>query len=306
MKAIINQPVKSIFLRVALCGVVSLSVAAQCHSAQQGQIIQGTPKGTTQPKPAPKPIAQPATVARRQAPPAPWKTAAVAPAVAHRIAAARRPISIQNLQLVARLRHNLFAHHWSYVYAANLKHAPKSIRFLPNGTVLTDLAGEIWYWEALDGRRVSLRAFEDAGQPGITLEFNDDYTNFQYALPDQTAAVQGAASDDVADGPAPSNSADGEPTTLEQALLSYPWNWNNVSGKSDKAVRFDKDKTFQVAGRTSFWNVTGPRTVHVEFENGEQTDLLFDTTFSIYTDGNQISGSRQAEASNVAALDFKQ
>jgi hypothetical protein len=93
---------------------------------------------------------------------------------------------------------------------------------------------------------------------------------------------------------------------LEQALLSYQWNWNDVSGQSDPSVHFQKNKSFHVAGKTSFWNVTGPRTVHVEFENGDQTDLLFDTTFSDYTDGNRISGFRVNSGSSVADSGIKQ
>ena len=88
--------------------------------------------------------------------------------------------------------------------------------------------------------------------------------------------------------------------------MTYPWNWNDAAGNSESGVRFKKNKSFRIAGRTSFWNVTGPRTVHVEFENGDQTDLLFDTTFSVYTDGNQISGTRVTADSDVAASDVKQ
>jgi hypothetical protein len=246
-----------------------------------------------------------------QNPPKPIPQVAQAP----RIAIPRQPIALRNLEFVARMRRELFSHRWSFVYAANLKHAPKSIRFLQNGTVETDMKGERWYWEALDGRRVSLRTLADASQPGIVLDFNEGYTGFQYSLPDQTVAVQGAELNTIAEGPTLSNSTDDRtltkstangPETLEQALLSYQWNWNDVSGKSDPSVRFAKNKSFRVAGRTSFWNVTGPRTVHVEFENGEQTDLLFNTTFSDYTDGNQISGFRVTAESIVAASNGKQ
>ena len=74
----------------------------------------------------------------------------------------------------------------------------QAIRFLQNGTVETELKGENWYWLAMDGRRISLRSMADANQPGITLEFNEGFTGFQYALPDQTIAVQGAPIDAVA------------------------------------------------------------------------------------------------------------
>jgi hypothetical protein len=260
-------------------------------------------------------MAPPQAVVRREAPRPQQNTPMAMPQGAPRIAVLRRPISIRNLEFVAHLRRELFSHRWSFVYAASLKHAPKSIRFLQNGTVETELKGEKWYWEAMDGRRVSLRTLADASQPGITLDFNEGYTGFQYTLPNQTVAVQGAELNAIAEGPALANSTDSGPTTtstdsapktLEQALLTYQWNWNDISGKSDASVRFDKNRSFRVAGRTSFWNVTGPRTVHVEFENGDQTDLLFDTTFSDYTDGNQISGFRVTAQSNVAASDIKQ
>jgi hypothetical protein len=216
-----------------------------------------------------------------------------------------KPISIRNLEIVAHLRRELFSHRWSYVYAPGLKHAPKSIRFLENGMVETELKGERWYWQPLDGRRISLRTVADASQPGIVLDFNEGYSGYSYTLPDKSVAVQGSELDTIAEGPAAANvTADAvaasAPKSLEEALLSYQWNWNDVSGKADPAVRFEKNKSFHVAGKTSFWNVTGPRTVHVEFENGDQTDLLFDTSFSDYTDGNRISGFRVNSQSSVA------
>jgi len=208
--------------------------------------------------------------------------------VAPRIAAVRRPISIRNLESAARLRRHLVSHRWSDIDAAKLQLAPKTICFHRNGTVKTELAEEIRYWGALDGSSVSLRTLLCPSQPGITLAFNEDHTSFQYVMPDQTVAVYGAELDAIT----LSYPSDGGPTTLEQALLSYLWSWNDVAGDSDKCVRFDMDKTLHVAGRTYFWNATGPRTVHVELDNGVQTDLLFDTTFSIFTDGNEIGGSR--------------
>ena len=335
MESIINLRLKPVLLRAALCAIVSISVAAQCNVAH-GEIVPPPRRGVAPrriaPKPAPAP--KPMAVARRRVPPPPPPTAKIPPNVAPRIApnvapkiapivaskfaskvaVGWRPIPIRNLEFVAHLRRELYLHRWSFIYAANLKHAPKRIRFLQNGTVETDLKGERWYWQVLDGRRVLLRTLADVNQPGITLEFNEGYTGFQYLLPDQSVAVQGAELDTIAQGPTLASSPDGGPITestdsgpktLEEALLAYPWNWNDVSGNSDAAVHFAKNKSFRVGSRTSFWNVTGPRTVHVEFENGDQTDLLFDTTFSDYTDGNKISGFRQNAASSVAASDIK-
>ena len=316
MKSKFDQPMKSLFVRVALCGALSFS-GASWNSAQGAMVERGGGRGSPPMRihhnAAPRPMAHPNAVARREAPRpqqnavkvAPGVAPRIAPNVAPRIAGVRRPVFIRNLEYVAHLRHELFSHRWSFVYAGNLNHAPKSIRFLQDGTVETDLKGEKWYWEAMDGRRVSLRALADPSQPGITLEFNEGYTNFQYALPNQTVAVQGAELNAIAEGPAPASSTDSAPTTLEQALLNYHWNWTDATGKSEAGVRFDRNKSFQVAGRTSFWNVTGPRTVHVEFANGNQTDLLFDTTFSVYTDGNQISGAREVADSNVAAAGMR-
>ena len=205
---------------------------------------------------------------------------------------------------MARLRHELFHHRWSFAYAEGLKHAPKSIRFRQDGTVETEMKGEKWYWEALDGRRVSLRTLADARQPGITLEFNEGYTGFQYALPDNTRAVQGAPLEEIADGPEMSDSAPGGPGKLDAALLNYPWRWVD-GGKSYTNVRFEKDKSFQVEDQTSTWKVTGPQTLHVRFENGDETELLFDKTFSVYSDGDQISGSRETEDSIETAAASK-
>jgi hypothetical protein len=319
-----NQPMKTVFSRAALCGVFALTAAAQWNTAQALDEREGR-KGGVAPKihqkAAPK-AAEHAKLAERRE--APRRERNVPKGVPHegpkvegrkaevrkiegaRVAAMRHPISIRNLEFVAHLRRELFAHHWSFVYAAGLKHAPKNIRFLQDGTVATELKGEKWYWEPVDGRRVSLRTLADPNQPAITLEFNEGYTNFQYVLPNQTVAVQGAPLDAIAEAPAASSSAEGAPKTLEDALLTYQWNWNDVSGTSDAAVRFDKNKSFRISGRTSFWNVTGPRTVHVEFENGDQTDLLFDTTFSDYTDGNRISGFRVTAQSDVANTQVKQ
>jgi hypothetical protein len=314
MKTTISQPMKSIFLRTALCGIVSLSAASQWGAAE-GAIIRGGMRGgrggapRVHHNPAPRPVAHPNPVVNREAPRPQQNTPQIAARIvsnaAARVGAVRRPISIRSLELVAHLRRELFSHRWSYVYATSLNHAPKSIRFLQNGTVETELKGEKWYWQALDERRVSLRSLADVNQPGITLEFNEGYTNYQYVLPNKTVAVQGAELNAIAEGPVDSSSAVGGPKTLEQALLSYQWNWNDASGNSDAGVRFDKNKSFRIGGRTSFWNVTGPRTVHVEFENGDQTDLLFDTTFSDYTDGNRISGFRVASESSVADSGIK-
>jgi hypothetical protein len=248
-------------------------------------------------------------VAKIEGPHGPRLGERIAPHMGPKLAVGWRPVSIRNLEYVAHLRRELFSHRWSYTYAPGLKHAPKSIRFLQNGTVETELKGERWYWQVVDGRRISLRTLADASQPGIFLDFNEGYTGFSYTLPDKSVAVQGAELNAIAEGPAASNATadapDSGPKTLEEALLSYQWNWNDVSGKADPAVRFQKNKSFHVAGKTSFWNVTGPRTVHVEFENGDQTDLLFDTTFSDYTDGNRISGFRVNSESSVADSDTK-
>jgi hypothetical protein len=316
MKSTISQPMKSIFFRTALCGIVSLSVTSQWNAAEAA-IIRGGMRGGrgsaphgVRHNPAPAHVAHPNPVVNREAPRpqqiAPKIASKFVPNAAARISVGRSPIAIRSLEFVAHLRRELFSHRWSYVYAPSLNHAPKSIRFLQNGTVETEVKGERWYWQALDERRVSLRSLADANQPGITLEFNEGYTNFQYVLPNQTVAVKGEELNPIAEGSAASSSADGGPKTLEQALLSYQWNWNDVAGQSDAGVRFDKNKTFRVGGRTSFWNVTGPRTVHVEFENGEQTDLLFDTTFSDYTDGNRISGFRVTAESIVADSGIRQ
>jgi hypothetical protein len=340
MKSMINQPMKSIFLRSVLCGIVSLSTAANWNAARGIVVEEGPHKGgrSAPPRRAPqKPVAKeeehPKGIAKRErrernnpkvapheaprteAPKTEAARGEVARAEAVRAEAARaeagkihgmrRAIPLRDLERVARLRRELFSHRWSYVYAAGLKHAPKSIRFFQNGTVETELKGERWYWEALDGRRVSLRTLADASQPGIVLEFNEGYTGYQYALPNQTVAVQGAPLEAIAEGPDASTSAGSEPTSLEQALVDYPWTWNDATGKPEAVVRFDKNKSFHVGDRTSFWNVTGPRTVHVEFGDGAQTDLLFDTNLSIYTDGDQISGSRETSNSDTVPASEK-
>ena len=324
MKSKSAYPMKSVLLKAVLCGVVALSASAHWN-ALRGAVVERAPargrrgaapkvhQAPVAPKPlVPAPAQPPKPLTKRGRRPgndqkelpreAPRPEVAKADAArieAARIAGLRRAIAIRDLEFVAHLRRQLFSHHWSFVYAANLKHAPKSIRFLQNGTVETELKGELWHWRMLDGRRVALSTVADESQPAITLEFDEGYTNFRYALADQSVAVQGATLDTIADGPDNSDNpgasvaaSESPSKTLEEALLTYPWNWNDASGKSVAGVRFARNKSFRVAGRTSFWNVTGPRTVHVQFENGDQTDLLFDTTFSVYTDGNQISGSR--------------
>jgi len=336
MKSKSAYPMKSVLLKAVLCGAVSLLATAHWNALRGAVVGQAPARGgrTVAPKThqapvAPKPLVpapaqQPKPLTKRGRRPgndpkalpreAPRPEVAKAEAArieaarieaarieaarieAARIAGLRRAISIRDLEFVAHLRRQLFSHHWSFVYAANLKHAPKSIRFLQNGTVETELKGELWHWRMLDGRRVALSTVADESQPAITLEFDEGYTNFRYVLADESVAVQGATLDTIAEGPgnpeASAAASESPSKTLEEALLSYPWNWNDASGKSVAGVRFARNKSFRVAGRTSFWNVTGPRTVHVQFENGDQTDLLFDTTFSVYTDGNQISGSR--------------
>jgi hypothetical protein len=296
MKSKIIQPMKFTLLRAALFGVVTLSAAAQWSTAE-GAIVRRTPRGTGSSarfheKPAQRPVVNPGSKPELIQP----RTDGfkVTPNAAPRIAVVRQPNSGRNLEIVAaRLQHELFSHRWSFVYAASLKHAPKSIRFLQNGTVETDLKGEKWYWLALDGRRVSLRSLADANQPGIILEFNEGYTNFHYGLPNQMVAVQGAPLDAIAEGP--ENFASDNGTSLERALVDYQWVWNDTANATP--VRFLENKTFRMGRRFAYWKVTGPRTMHVEFRNGEQKDLVFDEALSSYSDGNQISGSRVA-ASN--------
>ena len=209
---------QSVLLRAALCGMLSLTAGTLGNTAK-GAVEEEPREGGKRvaprihQKPAPKPQAQPKAVAKREAPRPKENTVKALPheglphegpkGLSHegpKIAGFRRPIAIRNLEFVARLRHELFTHRWSFAYAASLKHAPKSIRFLQNGTVETEIKGERWYWEAMDGRRVSLRTLAAESQPAITLEFDEGYTNFRYVLPDQTVAVQGAPVEAIAEG----------------------------------------------------------------------------------------------------------
>jgi hypothetical protein len=274
MKSSTNRPMKSVLAKTALCGLVAVSFVSQQEMAQGAIMMRGGGGGRGRApahvhhNPAPRPAPHPNAVARREAPRPPQKPAAVAarveartgeriaPHMAPKVAVGWRPVSIRNLEFVAHLRRELYSHRWSFVYAPSLKTAPKSVRFLQNGTVETGLKGERWYWQALDGRRVTLRTLADASQPGIVLDFNEGYTGFTYTLPDQTVAVQGAELNAIAEGPAPSNSTasstDSAPGTLEQALLSYQWNWNDVSGQSDQAFISRRTNPFTWRARPPF------------------------------------------------------
>jgi hypothetical protein len=318
MKSSFNQPVKSALLKAALCGAVSLSAVSalapwNIARGLEEEPHRGAPPKPIHQKPAPKPLDHPKAlehpkVAEKREAPEKREVAGkerIAPKAriheSPRMIGQRRIRAIRKLELVARLRHELFTHRWGFAYAEGLKHAPKSIRFLANGTVETEIKGERWYWEAMDERRVSLRTLADVRQPGIILEFNEGYTGFQYALPDKTIAVQGTPLEAIAEGP---DSAPGGPASLEAALLNYPWRWVD-GGKSYTNVHFEQNKSFHVADQTSFWNVTGPQTLHVQFENGDQRDLQFDKAFSVYSDGDQISGSRETEESTETAAESK-
>jgi len=309
MKSSINQPMKSALLRAALCGAFSLSAAAPWNTARGVEEAPreggrgAAPKAMHQ-KLAPKALDHPKVAEKRELPGEEKNAPKPRLHDAPRVANLRRPVPFRHPELVARLRHELFSHRWSFVYAEGLKHAPKSLRFRLDGTVETEIKGEKWYWVALDERRVSLRTLADESQPGITLEFNEGYTGFQYVLPDKTIAVQGTSLNAIAEGPELSRSAPSEPSNLEEALLNYPWKWHEP-GKSYGNVRFEKNKSLHVAGRTFFWNVTGPQTLHLQFENGDQKNLLFDQTFSTYSDGDQISGSRETEDSIETAAASK-
>jgi len=74
-------------------------------------------------------------------------------------------------------------------------------------------------------------------------------------------------------------------------------------GKQVLALSEDERRQFAVWFYQNEGKILPPP---LEFENGDQTDLLFDTTFSNYADGNQISGSREPDDSRVAASDIKQ
>jgi len=216
MKSKFTQPMKSTFLKAALCGAVTLAAAAPWGAAE-GAAIRRAPRGAGRrarihEQPAPRPIVNPEPAAKPELPLSQAEAIKLKPNAAPRAAIVQPTISRHYFEIAtARLRHELYSHRWSFVYAASLKHAPKSIRFLQDGTVETDLKGEKWYWLALDGRRISLRSLADANQPGITLEFNEAYTGFQYALPNQTIAVQGATIETVAEDPAMLTSDNGQP-----------------------------------------------------------------------------------------------
>jgi len=95
--------------------------------------------------------------------------------------------------------------------------------------------------------------------------------------------------------PAPSGNA----TTTAQrdailtALLSYVWTWKPIGSVSFpwSEITFWKDGTITTStSAKARWNITGPHSVALQFDNGDHIDLTFHFEFDYFT-GARTSGS---------------
>jgi hypothetical protein len=97
---------------------------------------------------------------------------------------------------------------------------------------------------------------------------------------DLAGSVEAKASADAL-RPAPGGGQDAM-AELRKALLSNTWSWTGKPGDRGVEMTFKTDGTVSHRGMKAKWKITADRDVSLDFDNGDQMVLRFDTAMKSY------------------------